>query len=376
MMSSKRKGLSIGIMTVLLAVMLFSPALAQETDEAEPQVIITQIDTSQFPSVTVYISVTDANGEPVGIDPSRLVIQENGVTIQPEQMQGNAGVVDALTTMLVMDVSGSMYTADKLDTAKDAAKAYVDQIRSGDQAGLMSFNTEVVYVQQLTSDVDSLKSAIDNLVAENDTAMYDALVEAAELLDPVAGRKAIIVLTDGMDNVSQNDLGNVIARIGPSGLSISTVGLGNPEDQNASLAGIDEPALIELANRAGGEYAYANDAEGLTSLYQRYARVMQSEYVITYISPGELRDGITRQLTVSLAETGAAAEAAAYNPGGLVPEVGEPASWGVFLTALAVLLAMLFVPAVIGRLVSQASSAKFPSRRKRKPRIKFKDKQI
>jgi VWFA-related protein len=376
MMSSKRKGLSIGIMTVLLAVMLFSPALAQENDEAEPQVIITQIDTSQFPAVTVYISVTDANGEPVGIDPGRLVIQENGVTIQPEQMQGNAGVVDALTTMLVMDVSGSMYTADKLDTAKDAAKAYVDRMRSGDQTGLMSFNTEVVYVQQLTPDVDSLKTAIDSLVAENDTAMYDALVEAADLLDPVAGRKAIIVLTDGMDNVSQNDLGNVIARIGPSGLSISTVGLGNPEDQNATLAGIDEPALIELANRAGGEYAYANDAAGLTSLYQRYARVMQSEYVITYTSPGELRDGITRQLTVSLSETGTTAEAAAYNPGGLVPEVGEPASGGVFLTALAVLLAMLFVPAIVGRLISQASSAKLPSRKKQKPRIKFKDKQI
>jgi len=376
MMSYKRKSLSIGIMTVLLAVMLFSPALAQGTDDAEPQVIITQIDTSRFPAVTVYISVTDENGEPVGIDPGRLVIQENGVTIQPDQMQGNAGVVDALTTMLVMDVSGSMYTADKLDTAKEAAKAYIDQMRSGDQAGLMSFNTEVVYVEPLTPDVDSLKAAIDSLVAENDTAMYDALVEAADVLDPVAGRKAIIVLTDGMDNVSQNDLGNVIARIGPSGLSISTVGLGNPEDQNASLAGIDEPALIELANRAGGEYAYANDAAGLTSLYQRYARVMQSEYVITYTSPGELRDGITRQLTVSLSETSAAAEAAAYNPGGLVPEVGEPASWSVFFTALAVLLAMLFVPAVVGRLISQASSAKLPSRKKQKPRIKFKDKQI
>jgi VWFA-related protein len=376
MMSMKRRSLSIGIMTVLLAVMLFSPALAQETDDAEPQVIITQIDTSQFPSVTVYISVTDAAGEPVGIDPSRLVIRENGVTIQPEQMQGNAGVVDALTTMLVMDVSGSMYTADKLDTAKDAAKAYVDQMRSGDQTGLMSFNTEVVYVQQLAPDVDSLKAAIDSLVAKNDTAMYDALVNAADLLDPVAGRKAIIVLTDGMDNVSQNDLGNVIARIGPSGLSISTVGLGNPEDKSASLAGIDEPALIELANRAGGEYAYANDAASLTSLYQRYARVMQSEYVITYTSPGELRDGINRQLTVSLSESGAAAEAAAYNPGGLVPEVGEPASWSAFLTALVVLLAMLFVPAVVGRLISQASSAKLPSPRKQKPRIKFKDKQI
>jgi Ca-activated chloride channel family protein len=373
-MSSGRKSLSIGIVTLLLAATLISPAWAQ--DQAEPLVIITQIDTSQFPSVTVYISVTDEAGEPVGIDPSRLLIQENGVTIQPDQMQGNAAVIDSLTTMLVMDVSGSMYSANKLDTAKEAAKAYVDQMRPGDQTGLMSFNTEITYAQPLTADVDQLKTAIDSLVADKDTAMYDALVEATDVLDPVPGRKAIIVLTDGMDNVSQNDLGNVIARIGPSGLSISTIGLGNPEDQSATLAGIDEPALIELANRAGGEYAYANDPAGLTRLYQRYARVMQSEYAITYTSPGELRDGLTRQLTVSLAETNATTEAAAYNPGGLVPEVGDPASWSMFLTALAVLLALLFVPAVIGRLVSQASSAKLPSPRKRKPKIKFKDKQV
>jgi Ca-activated chloride channel family protein len=375
-MSFRKKNLSIGIVTVLLAAMLFSPAWAQGTDEGETHVIITQIDTSQFPSVTVYISVTDDAGEPVGIDPSRLLIQENGVMIQPDQMQGNAAVIDSLTTMLVMDVSGSMYSADKLDTAKDAAKAYVEQMRPGDQTGLMSFNTEIKYTQELTTDVERLKAAIDSLVAENDTAMYDALVEAADVLDPVPGRKAIIVLTDGMDNVSQNDLENVIARIGPSGLSISTVGLGNPEDQSATLAGIDEPALIELANRAGGEYAYANDPAGLTSLYQRYARVMQSEYAISYTSPGELRDGLTRQLTVSLTETNTTTEAAAYNPGGLVPEVGDPASWSVFFTALAVLLALLFVPAVIGRLVSQASSAKLPTRRKQKPRIKFKDKQV
>ena len=374
-MSLSKKKLAIWITTLLVATSFFTPALAQEGEE-EPHVTITQIDTSRFPSVTVYVSVTDASGELIGIEPDRLVLQEDGVTIQPDQLEGNAAVVGSLTTMLVIDISGSMYSADKLDTAQSAAKAFVDQMRSGDQIGVMSFNTEVTYVQELTADAGRLKAAIDSLVAEDDTAMYDALFNATDLLDPASGRKAIIVLTDGMDNVSLNNLSNVIERIGPSGLTISTVGLGNPEDKNAGLAGIDEPALIELAARAGGEYAYANDAEGLTKLYQRYARVMQSEYAITYTSPGELRDGLNRQLTVTLAESSAVAQSAAYNPGGLVPEVGEPASWSVFLTALAVLLAMLFVPAVIGRVASQATSAKLPSPRKQKPRIKFKDKQV
>ena len=56
---------------------------------------------------------------------------------------GGQGGVGPLTTMLVMDVSGSMDKDGKIDGAKTAAKAYVDQMRSGDQAGLMVYNTQV-----------------------------------------------------------------------------------------------------------------------------------------------------------------------------------------------------------------------------------------
>lgn len=371
-MYAKRKMMSTMILTVLLLVHATTPTLAQDA-EGEPLLHITQVDTSNFPTVTVYVSVTDAQGEPVGIEPGRLVLQEDGVTIQPDQLQGNTEVVDALTTMLVMDISGSMYTADKLTNAKSAARAYIEQMRSGDVAGLMSFNTAVTYVQSLTADKVRLETAIDSLIADQDTAMYDALVEAAGVLDSVPGRKAIIVLTDGMDNASQAGAADVIARIGPSGLSISTIGLGNPEDKDATLAGIDEPALISLASQAGGEYAFANDAQGLTRLYQRYARVLQSEYAITYTSPGTLRDGLTRHLTVAMADAGAAVQGAAYNPGGLVPEVGEPASWGFFLAAFLLLIALIILPALIGRLVSMSLPRKLPITRKRKPRIRFKD---
>lgn len=371
-MFDRRRLLPLGIVILLLLAQWSVPALAQSSEE-EPQVYITQVDTSRFPTVTVYVSVTDAEGEPIGIEPEHLVLQEDGVTIQPDQLQGDAGVVDALTTLLVIDVSGSMNSADKLNTAKTAARAYVDQMRAGDQVGVLTFNTAVSYVQPITADAGRVNAAINGLVADEDTAMYDALVEAVDTLATIQGRKAVIVLTDGMDNMSEFGLADVITHIGPSGLSISTVGLGNPEHRNETLAGLDVPALTSLASQAGGEFAYANDVDGLTRLYQRYARVLQSEYVISYTSPGSLRDGLTRHLTVSLADVGAAAQGAAYNPGGLVPEVGEPASWSFFLAALGLLVALLFLPGLIGRIVSTALPGGITSPRKRKPRIRFKD---
>jgi VWFA-related protein len=372
-MFNRQRMLTMGSALAVVLTLLGTPTMAQDSEE-QPQVHITQLDTSHFPIVTVYVSATDEYGEPAGIEPDQLIIHEDGQLIQPDQLQGSAEVVDALTTMLVVDISGSMDTADKLDTAKTAARSYVEQMRSGDQTGLLSFNTEVVYAQPITPEVQLLTASIDSLVAINDTAMYDALVEAVDLLAPLAGRKAIIVLTDGMDNRSTSGIEDVIHRIGPSGLTISTVGLGNPEDKLATIAGIDEPALQTLASQAGGEYAYANDSESLTRLYQRYARVLQSEYAITYTSPGTLRDGLTRHLSISLDDGGPAAQVGTYNPGGLVPEVSEPANWTFFLGVLGLLVLMLFLPGIVSRTASFALPRKMAPPKKRKPLIRFTDK--
>lgn len=364
----------IGLMIIsLVSLTGFMPA--QENDPAgeEPYVRITQVDTSQFPQVTVYISAIDVNGEPVGVAASQLVLDENGVEITPDFVSG-VGEVGPLNTLLVIDISGSMNSLGKLAAAKDAAKAYVNQSRPNDATGLLTFNTQYEYVQPLTSDNQVMVAAIDGLRAYDDTAMYDALIRGVEILGPVSGRKAIIVLTDGMDNRSKSTPEDVITGISTGGLSISTIGLGDPRHSEGNLRGLDEAALMELAENAGGVYGYADDAEGLKNLYERYGRALQSEYVLTYTSPSTLRDGVNRSLTVSLSNESSAAttklESTTYNPGGLVPEVGQPASWVLFFTILAGLLLLLVLPAFLGKAISllrghQKGKVKFPEQQSR-----------
>lgn len=139
-------------------------------------------------------------------------------------------------------------------------------------AGLLTFNTEVKYIQIITGDHAALIKAIDGLNAQND---------AADMLKDVSGRKAIIVMTDGLDNMSKVNADQVILTIGPSGLSISTIGLGNPSETGLN-SGLDETSLKSLAERAGGVYGYVNDLEMLTNLYERYGRALQGEYSVTY----------------------------------------------------------------------------------------------
>lgn len=313
-------------------------AFAQGSDQ--PQIKITQVDNSKFPQVTVYVSVTNAAGEPVGVDPSAIQIAENGQTIQPTNVSGGKeGSAAPFTTMLVMDVSGSMDKNGKIDGARAAAKAYVDQMRPGDQAGIMAYNTQVNYVQQLTQDHAALTQAIDGLSTGGDTAMYDALIAAENALKDVTGRKAIIAVTDGLDNRSTSTANDVVTGVQQNSLSISTIGLGDATSK--AQVGLDEAALKSLAEQAGGAYSFAGDPDGLAALFQAYGRKLQSEYAITYLSPSTLRDGVNRSLTVSL--TGGAAGQAQYNPGGVLPEVPAQ-SWLLFGGILVALLVLLAVP--------------------------------
>ena len=324
----------------------FSPRqdVIEKGDQANVQV--TQVDTSQFPLVTVYVSLTDEQGQPLGVAPQEIRIKEEGKVITPDQFIG-MGEVSDLTTLLVIDVSGSMNSGDKLQAAKSAALAYIEQMRPGDRAGLLTFNTKIDLVHPVTRDTVALSTKITQLEARNDTVMYDALFEAVDYLDSFMGRKAIIALTDGLDNRSTHDMQDVIDQIGPSGLSISTIGLGDPSHGRGAQTALDEGALENLAKSAGGVYGYAEDELSLMKLYELYGRKLQSEYEIAYTSPSSVRDGINRSLQVYLESIPSQAGMSEYNPGGLVPETGQPVSWSLFLYLFTGLLLLLALPRAI-----------------------------
>ena len=210
--------------------------------------------------------------------------------------------------------------------------------------------------------------------------MYDALLEAISILSEEKGRKAIVAITDGLDTLSQSTPDSVLEKIGPAGLSISTIGLGDPDQDLAEYSAIDEEALAFLADNAGGVYAYANEEESLSEIYQSYAIAFKSEYQLTYTSPSTLRDGVNRALSVSLADSaqtlnGVDDEPIVYNPGGLVPEVSEPIPLLFFGAIMAGLIVLLFIPSLINLIFKPGAKAEAKAKppQKKKPKITLKD---
>jgi Ca-activated chloride channel family protein len=337
----------IAVMT--LAGLLITVPQAWAQGEVTVQVV--QVDESRFPEIDIYVSVTDADGQPVkNLSPEDFRLVESGQSADLAHVS-RAGEQGPVTAVLVIDKSGSMDVEGKMEAARESAIAFVDLMRPGDVTGVIAFDTQVTVVQPLTNSQAVLVEAIQSIKTGTDTAMYDALHEASRLLESISGRKAIIAVTDGMNTAGARTLEETLTLIGEQDISIYTIGLGDPSQGTETFAGIDEETLQAIADESSGIYTFAPKPEGLRSLYELLSLRIQNEYKLTYRSPNRLRDGTNRDVAVTVVTSAGPTEVGTvYNPGGVIPEVESRSTWGLFTLFFVALAFLLALPSIIGRI--------------------------
>ena len=170
--------------------------------------------------------------------------------------------------VLCVDTSGSMRATDVAPTRSDAAaaavRAFVDGVPDGTRLGIVAFASGAGVVQPLTDDKDVVRDAIGRIPPPNGgTAIGDALATAARLLPP-SGRRAIVLITDGVNNLGV-DPQAVAQQVATAGIEIDAVGIGTNDSGQlvpgtTEQATMDEDALRQLASAARGVYTRASDA--------------------------------------------------------------------------------------------------------------------
>jgi Ca-activated chloride channel family protein len=189
------------------------------------------------------------------------------------------------TVVICVDTSGSMRATDVVPSraaaAASAVRAFIDAMPDGTDAGIVAFAGSAGVIAPVTGDKDALVDAIARLPAPNGgTAIGDALAAAADLL-PSTGRRAIVLITDGVNNSGADPL-SVAARIGLDGIEIDTIGIGT-DDPDAIIPGtsetatIDEDALRAIATDGRGTYARVDDAGALRDRLAALARTTTHE---------------------------------------------------------------------------------------------------
>ena len=207
-----------------------------------------------------------------------------GIALAGPHLVAPVAVRDAAVALCI-DTSGSMSATDvaptRADAALRAARVFIDSVPDGTRVSIVAFSSNATVVLPATDDKDAARDALARIPPPNGgTAIGDALEVAAQSLPPVRHR-AIVLVTDGVNNAGSNPL-DVAPEIGRTGTTIDTVGIGTSGSGllipgTAEEADLDENALRAVAEAGHGAYARVGDADTLAQRLRDIARTSTLE---------------------------------------------------------------------------------------------------
>jgi Ca-activated chloride channel family protein len=251
-----------------------------------------------------------------------LRITEDG---QPQEIFTFLQNVDLpLSLAILIDCSGSEERT--LPEEKAAARSFLESIMrpAKDEAAVVSFTGEVTLEQGLTGNIGRLRRAIDQVefvppagyigggvvvggtppisgtqqTLAGSTAIWDAIwATSNELLTDSAEhqRRAIILLTDGEDTISQVHMQDAISRALKADALIYAIGIGDRYQ-----FGINESALKKITDGTGGRAYFPRNERELRDAFAQIERELREQYLIAYSPSNKTRDGSYRRVAIEI----------------------------------------------------------------------------
>jgi len=245
-------------------------------------------------SVLLEVAVQDKKGRFIGgLGASSFAVYEDDVAQNLDIVRQEA--VPA-TFVLLIDSSQSM--ARRIDFVRDAAKRLIDRLRPVDRVIVAPFSRTVGAITGPTDDRQTVAEAIDAIESRGGTAILDSLTAMTTQLQGVQGRQAIVLLTDGYDEHSSNDMFQTLERIKGAHATLYVVGIGGVA--GISLKG--ERFLRHLADDTGGRVFFPSREQELATVHELIAADVQHRYLISYTPSNQKVDGSWRQIRIETAQ--------------------------------------------------------------------------
>ncbi len=282
--------------TLLHVLLLIGALLSGSTDGfAQQEDDVVRVNTDL---VVLNVTVTDKAGEYVpGLRLSDFKVYEDGKEV-PARVISNFAVHESpFASVVLLDTSGSMES--RLSLGRSAAIRFLDGLRPEDVAAVYKFDYKIEQLQDFSSGRDLAPMAFA-IKASGMTTLYDAILQAANALTArQEARKAIVVLSDGMDTYSKTSSSQALEAAMAIGASIYTV------DMSASDAGglrnvQSAMVLKSFAEKSGGRFVASPGGPDLRDAFASIARELGHQYTIAYRPLNQARDGRWRALEVKL----------------------------------------------------------------------------
>ncbi len=271
------RGLLLALIGLTLALGPATAARAQTPPPGTRTMRLNLIDGRTWPTVTLNFNLRSLDNTALGtLAPPQFAVTENGTTQQITRVALGKEIGTPLAVVLVLDTSGSM-RGEKLTAAEAAAAGFLNALGPNDEAALVPFSTEVGKPTPFTADRSVLDQALQAQVAQGNTALYDALFEAAQVASQAAAgrRRAIVLLTDGQDTSSLKAPLNSVQAAKDAGALVYTIGVGGDTDSEV---------LGALSTPTGGRYIPAAGPADLQAIYVQLAQELAGQYLLIYRS--------------------------------------------------------------------------------------------
>jgi Ca-activated chloride channel family protein len=281
------------ITPVLVALTLAAPVAAQKIK------VTTE-------SVPVYTTVTDTEKRLV----SDLVLDDFEVLDNGKLQTINVfeNKPTPITATVMIDTSGSMTAS--LDLVKSGAEQFLLRLLPEDKAQVGEFSDKIKFHPgSFIDDRDRLVYLLKNeLDFGYPTRLYDAVDESLALLEPMDGRRVVLVFTDGDDTSSKVGLGKVMDRARAKDVMVYAIGLENEYfNGQQRVRSSPDRGLKKLAEDTGGGFFLLKRTADLGDTFTRVAQELHSQYVLGF-SP-EALDGKVHKLEVRVKKGGMTARA-------------------------------------------------------------------
>jgi VWFA-related protein len=274
--------------------------------------------------VTVACPVTDHNGAPVpNLTVADFNLIDNG---QPRDIRNVWQESDLpLTVALVADVSGSQ--AGYIKDHREAIAQFLKQvIGPRDRAMIVQVARQSWLVSDLTGSHEALEAALQKVGdyqgkqshllgppcrnariphSCGGTALWHGLYHTAMALKPVTGRKAIVVLSDGIDTGSDRTLADVVDAAQAAEVVVYSIKYSSPA-RFISIGTLVAEAVthgLERVDRETGGLTFPNPGKKIAEVYSRIESDLRNMYVLGFTPPPDSRDGKFHKLEVKMARS-------------------------------------------------------------------------
>jgi VWFA-related protein len=270
--------------------------LLRAASEENPQYTIR----SEVRLVLLDVSVRNSRGGFVtGLSASNFRVFDNG---HPQPITVFDSRDEPVTAGILLDQSSSM--APMRTAVFTAALTLIEQSNPHDQIFVLHFNENVqrgLPEPMLFSDkLDELHAALARGVPQGRTALYEAVIDGLEQLElSRAGRKTLVVVSDGQDTASRSKRRDMVHMVEKSPATIYTIGLIDPHDPDRNPG-----VLQQLAHISGGEAFFPSDSPRLQAACRAIAREIRNRYTLGYIPPVEIGQHSLRQIRVAVIAPG------------------------------------------------------------------------